>query len=150
MFSIVAIGTAWSTRDEPATVSGQARLRVEVDEGSPTATLTIEYPASAAVSYVTMSAHQLRPLVTTLAQALNRLDDQERGEGHLVDLGDGVVVSPVHRPDWRVARLGSGDPAVLVELWDRLWTGFSLSAREARRLATRLLVAAEADDPRAG
>ena len=46
-------------------------MRVEVDEGSPTATLTIEFPASGAVSYVTMSSHQLRPLVTTLAQALN-------------------------------------------------------------------------------
>ena len=130
--------------------SGQARMRVEVDEGSPTATLTIEYPASDAVSYVTMSAHQLRPLVATLAQALNRLDNQERGESQLVDLGDSVVVSPVHRPDWRVARLGTGDPAILVELWDRLWVGFSLSAREARRLATRLLVSAESDDPGAG
>ncbi len=125
---------------------GQARLRVEVDEGSPTATLTVEYPGRDAVSYVTMSAHQLRPLVATLAQALNRLDSQAAGEGQLVDLGDGVVVSPVHRPDWRVARLGTGDPAILVELWSRLWIGFSLSAREARRLATRLLVAAETDD----
>ena len=125
-------------------------MRVEVDEGSPTATLTIEYPASGAVSYVTMSAHQLRPLVATLAQALSRLDNQEAGESQLVDLGDGVVISPVHRPDWRVARLGTGDPAILAELWDRLWIGFSLSAREARRLATRLLVAAETDDPGAG
>ena len=50
-------------------MSDQARLRVEVDAGSPTATLTIEYPGSDAVSYVTMSAHQLRPLVTMLAQA---------------------------------------------------------------------------------
>ncbi len=129
---------------------GQARMRVEVDEGSPTATLTVEYPGSDAVSYVTMSAHQLRPLVATLAQALNRLDSQAAGEAQLVDLGDGVVVSPVHRPDWRVARLGTGDPAILVELWGRLWVGFSLSAREARRLATRLLVAAESDDPGAG
>ena len=56
----------------------------------------------------------------------------------------------MHRPDWRIARLGSGDPAVLVELWNRVWIGFSLSAREAGRLATRLLVAAEADDPGAG
>ncbi|MGI4795553.1 MAG: hypothetical protein ACRYG8_16055 [Janthinobacterium lividum] len=131
-------------------VIGQARMRVEVDEGSPTATLTVEYPGSDAVSYVTMSAHQLRPLVVTLAQALNRLDSQAAGEAELVDFGDGVVVSPVHRPDWRVARLGTGDPAILVELWGRLWIGFSLSAREARRLATRLLVAAESDDPGAG
>lgn len=125
-------------------------MRVEVDEGSPTATLTVEYPGSDAVSYVTLSAHQLRPLVATLAQALNQLDSQAAGETPLVDLGDGVVVSPVHRPDWRVARLGTGDPAILVELWGRLWIGFSLSAREARRLATRLLVAAESDDPGEG
>ncbi len=125
-------------------------MRVEVDEGSPTATLTIEYPGSDAVSYVTMSAHQLRPLVATLAQALNRLDSQESGESQLVDVGGGQIVSPVHRPDWRVARLGGGDPAVVVELWQKLWIGFSLSAREARRLATRLLVAAESDDPSSG
>ena len=131
-------------------MSSQARLRVEVDEGAPTATLTVAYPDSDAVSYVTMSAHQLRPLVATLAQALNRLDSQAAGEAPLVDLGDGMVISPVHRPDWRVARLGSGDPAILVELWSRLWIGFSLSARETRRLATRLLVAAESDDPGEG
>ncbi len=131
-------------------MSDQARMRVEVDEGSPTATLAIEFPSNGTVTYVTMSSHQLRPLVTTLAQALNRLDNQERGESQLVDVGDGKVVSPVHRPDWRIARLGSGDAAVLVELWDRLWIGFSLSAREARRLATRLLVAAESNDPAAG
>ena len=131
-------------------MSDQARMRVEVNEGSPTATLTIEFPATDAVSYVTMSAHQLRPLVATLAQALNQLDSQEAGEGQLVDLGDGQVVSPVHHPDWRIARLNTGDPAVLVELWERLWIGFSLSAREARRLATRLLVAAESDDPGTG
>ena len=129
---------------------GQARMRVEVNESSPTATLIVEYPGSGAVNYVTMSAHQLRPLVATLAQALNRLDNQERGEGQLIELGDGMVVSPVHRPDLRVARLGTGDPAILVELWDRLWIGFSLSAREARRLATRLLMATESDDPGAG
>ena len=129
---------------------GQARMRVEVDEGSPTATLTVEYPGSDAVSYVTMSADQLRPLVATLAQALNRLDSQAAGEAQLIDLGDGVAVSPVHRPDWRVARLGTGDPAILVELWGRLWIGFSLSAKEARRLATRLLVAAESDKPGEG
>ncbi len=131
-------------------MSGQARMRVEVDEGSPTATLTIEFPDSDAVSYVTLGAHQLRPLVATLAQALNRLDRQEAGESPLLDVGGGQLVSPVHRPDWRVARLGSGDPAVVVELWQKLWIGFSLSAREARRLATRLLVAAEPDDPGAG
>lgn len=131
-------------------MSGQARMRVEVDEGSPTATLTIEFPGSDAVSYVTLSAHQLRPLVATLAQALNRLDSQEAGVSPLLDVGGGKGVSPVHRPDWRVARLGSGDPAVLVELWERLWIGFSLSAREARRLATRLLVAAESDDAGTG
>jgi hypothetical protein len=131
-------------------MNGQARMRVEVDEGSPTATLTIEFPGSDAVSYVTMSAHQLRPLVATLAQALNRLDNQESGESPLLDVGGGQLVSPVHRPDWRVARLGSGDPAVLVELWERLWIGFSLSAREAKRLATRLLVAAESDDAGTG
>ena len=131
-------------------MSGQARMRVEVDEGSPTATLTVEYPRSDTVSYVTMSADQLRPLVATLARALNRLDSQAAGEAPLVDLGDGMVVSPVHRPDWRVARMGTGDPAILVELWGRLWIGFSLSAGEARRLATRLLVAAESDDPGAG
>lgn len=131
-------------------MSDQARMRVEVDEGSPTATLTIEFPGSGAVSYVTMSSHQLRPLVATLAQALNQLDNQESGESQLVDVGGGKGVSPVHRPDWRIARLRSGDPAVLVELWDRLWIGFSLSAREARRLATRLLVAAESDDAGTG
>ena len=131
-------------------MSDQARMRVEVNEGSPTATLTIEFPATDAVSYVTMSAHQLRPLVAKLAQALNQLDSQETGEGQLVDLGDAQVVSPVHHPDWRIARLNTGEPAVLVELWERLWIGFSLSAREARRLATRLLVAAESDDPRVG
>ena len=129
---------------------GQARLRVEVDEGAPTATLTVEYPDSDAVSYVTMSAHQLRPLVATLAQALNHLDSQAAGEAPLVDLGDSVTVSPVHRPDWRVAHLDTGDPAILVELWGRLWIGFSLSAKEARRLATRLLVAAESDKPGEG
>jgi len=48
---------------------------VEVDEGSPTATLSIEFPARDAVSYVTISAHQLRPLVTMLAQTLNQLDN---------------------------------------------------------------------------
>jgi len=61
-----------------------------------------------------------------------------------------VVVRPAHRPDRRIASLGSGDPAVLVEMWDRVWIGFSLSAREAGRLATRLLVAAETNDPGAG
>lgn len=97
-------------------MSGQAIMQVEVDEGSPTATLTIEFPARDAVSYVTMGAHQLRPLVTMLAQALNQLDNQESGESQLVDLGGGKVISPVHRPDWRIARLASGDPAVLVEM----------------------------------
>lgn len=84
-----------------------------------------------------------------LAQALNQFDSQEAGESQLVELGGGQVVSPVHHPDWRIARLGTSDLAVLVELWERLWVGFSLSAREARRLATRLLVAAGSDEPRA-
>lgn len=42
-------------------MSDQARLRVEADEGSPTAMLTIGYLSSGAVSYITMSAHHLRP-----------------------------------------------------------------------------------------
>lgn len=131
-------------------MSGQARLRVEVDECAPTATLTIEYPGSDAVSYVTLGAHQLRPLVATLVQALSRLDSQEAADDRTVKLGGGMLVSPVRRPDWRVSRLGDGEPAILVELWSRLWVGFSLSGREARRLATRLLVAAETDDPGVG
>jgi len=92
-----------------------------------------------------MSAEQLRPLIASLVQALAQLDNEAADEGTVIRLGSGKVVSPIYRPAWHTVRLGTGDPALLVELWDKLWIGFTLSIAGARRLATSLLVATEAD-----
>lgn len=120
-------------------------MRVEVDDATPTATLTMEMPEQGSLAYVTMSAEQLRPLIASLVQALAQLDNEAADEGTVIRLGPGETVSPIYRPAWHTVRLGTGDPAVLVELWDKLWIGFTLSIAGARRLATSLLVATEAD-----
>ena len=120
-------------------------MRVEVDDATPTATLTMEMPEQGSLAYVTMSAEQLRPLIASLVQALARLDNEAADEGSVIRLGSGEVVSPVYRPAWHTVRLRTGDPAVLVELWDKLWIGFTLSVAGARRLAVSLLLATEAD-----
>lgn len=119
-------------------------MRVEVDDATPTATLTMEMPEQGSLAYVTMSAEQLRPLIASLVQALTQLDNEAADEGTVIRLGPGETVSPIYRPVWHTVRLGTGDPAILVELWDKLWVGFTLSIAGARRLATSLLVATEA------
>ena len=116
-----------------------------MDDATPTATLTMEMPEQGSLAYVTMSAEQLRPLVASLVQALARLDNEAADEEAVIRLGPAEVVCPIYRPAWHAVRLGTGDPAVLVELWDKLWIGFTLSVAGARHLATSLLVAAEAD-----
>ena len=120
-------------------------MRVEVDDATPTATLTMEMPEQGSLAYVTMSAEQLRPLIASLIQALTQLDNEAADEGLVIRLGPREAVSPIHRPAWHTVRLGTSDPTILVELWDKLWIGFTLSVAGARRLGTSLRVAAEAD-----
>lgn len=102
-----------------------------------TLTLTISDIDGPPLAHATLNAQQLRQLVVNLVQALAHLEGEIPPED--TETGKRRHRRPaVAKPAWHLEQLKTGEPVILIEMFPRLWTSFSLSVPDGRKLSALL------------
>lgn len=117
--------------DRPVTIN----LALAADAS--TLTLTISDIDGPPLAHATLNAQQLRQLLVNLVQALAHLE----GEIPPVEAKEGRRAhnpAIIETPAWQFEQLKTGEPVLLVEMFPRLWTSFSLSVSDGRKLSALL------------
>lgn len=102
-----------------------------------TLTMTISDIDGPPLAHATLNAQQLRQLVMNLVQALAHLEGQippaeakARKRSH--------KQATIATPAWRLEQLATGEPVIAIEIFPRLWTSFSLSVSDGKKLSALL------------
>lgn len=117
--------------------AGPVTIRLALSDDGQVVTLTIAKGSDEPLAHASLSAPQLRPLVTQLALVLQRMEGaiqpvESQAEG-LVSLP-----LPTNNPPWRLAQMDDGRPVIAAELAPALWVSFSLSLDDGATLASLL------------